>query len=123
MSLPRLVLRIMTYMMFFGSFCEALTFIAFASEICTEYNCIFELGAGLAVGGVVSSFIAGIFYHHCMPADDSIPASATAGGMAKPPGTVTVTETVEPDGTMRTVKTTVNADGSQTVEETIQRPQ
>ena len=29
---------------------------------------------------------------------------------------------VEPDGTKRTVKTTTNADGSRTVEDTLERP-
>lgn len=54
------------------------------------------------------------------PAPVATPAQAAAPlGASAPPGTVTVTEQVLPDGTKKTTKTTVNADGSKTVEETV----
>eukprot|EP00545_Synedropsis_sp_CCMP1620_P005669 CAMPEP_0119012484 /NCGR_PEP_ID=MMETSP1176-20130426/6778_1 /TAXON_ID=265551 /ORGANISM="Synedropsis recta cf, Strain CCMP1620" /LENGTH=238 /DNA_ID=CAMNT_0006965451 /DNA_START=160 /DNA_END=876 /DNA_ORIENTATION=+ len=126
MTLSKGLLKLFTYMLFFGSFCELMTFIVFASEICTNYQCQFSVGAGLAIGGSIAAFITGWIFLKIpgVNEDDIFPGAMTAGGVvSQPAGTVTVQETVEPDGTKKIVKTTVNADGSQTVEETIEKPQ
>jgi hypothetical protein len=125
MTLSKGILKIFTIMLFFGSLCEILTFVIFASEMCSNYNCKFNVGAGLAIGGCLSAFVTGMFFAKIPPVDDEdfFPGEMTGGGGQPAPGTVTVQETLEPDGTKKTVKTTVNADGSQTVEETIERPQ
>jgi hypothetical protein len=124
MTLSKGLLKLFTCMLFFGSLCELLTFVVFASEICSNYNCKFSIGAGLAIGGCISAFVTGVIFAKIPPVDDEefFPGEMTGGG-GQPAGTVTVQETIEPDGTKKTVKTTVNADGSQTVEETIERPQ
>lgn len=123
MSLSKGILKIFTYVLFFGSLCELLTFIAFSSDVCTEYNCEFDVGAGLAIGGSIAAFIGGYIFSKLPDVDGEnfMPGAMISGG--QPAGTVTVQETIEPDGTKKTVKTTVNVDGSQTVEETIQHPQ
>jgi hypothetical protein len=126
MRLPMIIIRIMTGLLILGVLAECLTFVAFASDICAQYNCVFSWSAGLAIGAAISAAIAAIFYSKLSPAEDGgfVPAVAMGGGggVAQPPGTVTVTETIEPDGTKKIVKSTVNADGSRTVEETIERP-
>lgn len=120
MSMPKIVNTVMTFMMFFGSLCEILTFVAFAADVCTNAaSCTFNVGAGLAIGGCIAAFCAGVCFSKVKPA---APEENFVPGAAQPAGTVTVTETVEPDGTKKTIKTTVNADGSKTVEETIERP-
>jgi hypothetical protein len=121
MTFDRIVLQIFSALLFLGSIAEILTFIAFGSDICSTYNCEFSIAAGLAIGASIASFVAAILFYKIPPGRDFIPATPMFA--AEPPGTVTVQETVEPDGTKKTVKTTVNADGSKTVEETIERPQ
>ena len=126
MSVSKNLIRVFTGLLFLGSLCELLTFVAFASSVCTDYNCKFDTGAGLAIGGSIAAFIAGILFSKIPLAardDDFIPAGFSGGGGGEAPGTVTVQETVEPDGTKKILKTTVNADGSKTVEETIEHPE
>ena len=126
MSFSKNLIRVFTGLLFLGSLCELLTFVAFASSVCTDYNCKFDTGAGLAIGGSIAAFIAGILFSKIPLADrddDFIPAVISSGGGGEAPGTVTVQETVEPDGTKKIVKTTVNEDGSKTVVESIERPE
>ena len=122
MPFSETLIRVFTGLLFFGSLCELLTFVAFASSVCSDYDCQFGESAGFAIGGSIAAFIAGILFCKIplAPDDDFIPAVIMDGGEA--PGTVMVQETVEPDGTKKIVKITVNADGSKTVEETIERP-
>jgi hypothetical protein len=101
---------------------ELLTFVAFASSICNNYNnCKISTSAGLALAASLVSFIAAMLFNMIPPGREFIPG--TTMFTAEPPGTVTVQEKVNPDGTKKTVKTTVNADGSKTVQETVEQPQ
>lgn len=113
------VLKMCGYMLMFASLCEFLSFIAFAAEFCSGGTCKFSVGAGLAIlGGVNAWLTAGIFMK--IPPYEAPTGGIPGGDLA--PGTVQVTEQVLPDGTKKTIKTTVQEDGSRTVEETVQVP-
>jgi hypothetical protein len=109
----------------FGSLCELLTFVFFASKVCDTFTCDFYAGAGFAVMSFTFSFLTGLLTLKIPPAKEefegeSMPPAPTEA--VPVPGTETVTETTMPDGTIKTTKTTVNPDGSQTVEETVTQP-
>ena len=82
------------------------------------------------IGAMLAYFSAGVLM--CAAPDDEPgdvlpPPQLTATSTAAPatslePGTVTIEKTEEADGTVITKKITVNADGSQTVEETRETP-
>ena len=103
------------------------------SETCTvNTNCSFSLGGGLAIGAILSYVVASVLFCAAKDQGDDedgekrgevLPqatATATAAGPAV--GTVTVEKVEMPDGTVVTKTTTVNADGSHTVEETTETP-
>ena len=104
------------------------------SETCTvNTNCSFSLGGGLAIGAILSYVVASVLFCAAKDQGDDedgekvlgevLPqatATATAAGPAA--GTVTVEKVEMPDGTVVTKTTTVNADGSHTVEETTETP-
>lgn len=125
MTFGRTVIVGLAGLQFLAAISELLTLIAFASDICSTYDCQFAASAGLAIGASLVSMVAGIFFYKTPPGQEFIPATTTIGGSggdAEAPGTVTVQETVNPDGTKKIVKTTVNEDGSKTVEETVEGP-
>ena len=101
-------------------FCDTVTFVAFASKFTSSpYNGRFYVGPGLAIAAACFSLVTGLL---CCKLPVAKRAETAPPAQAYQPGTVTVTETMMPDGTKKIVKTTVNPDGSQTVEETIERP-
>jgi len=88
------------------------------------------MGGGLVIGAMLAYVAAGVLF--CAAPDDELgedilPPQVTATSTAIPTtnpeaGTVTIEKTELADGTVTTKKTTVNADGSQTVEETTETP-
>jgi hypothetical protein len=110
-----------------GSLFALLTLTAFASNFINEYNATFSWGAGFAIVSSIFSLVVGVVVCMLPPARQEEVQEAAGVGVPAPqafqPGTVTVTETTLPDGTVQKTKTTVNADGSQTVEETILQAQ
>lgn len=107
-----------------ASLFEFLTFTGFTSNICADNQCVFSIGAVLAIlGGVNAWLTAGVFMR-IQPYE--APPSAEPGlvipGGDLAPGTVQVTEQILPDGTKKTIKTTVKEDGSRVVEETVEAP-
>ena len=119
-SLSRSIIHICIALAVIVCISELLTLLTFASNICSTFKCKFSYSAGFAIGGSISAFITALLFYH-IPSDQV--GSFNAGYYAgEPPGTVTVQETVDPDGTKTIVKATVNADGSKTIEETIEHP-
>jgi len=114
-------LKVAGYACLFGSFCMLMTFVAFGSDLTNSpYNGTFHTGAGVAIGAVILSLITGVLVVMLPPATD--PFEGEPAPRPFEPGTETVTETKMPDGTKKITKTRVNPDGSQTVEETVIRP-
>jgi hypothetical protein len=128
------LLAIVTMLLIGGTF-YCLTFIFYASNlICGQYGCEFQIGSGLAIGAILFAFITAAVVAK-LPADSRGPfregeapmpvqqqhqqQSQLQASQAYAPGTQTISETVMPDGTKKITKTTVNADGSKTVEETV----
>jgi hypothetical protein len=113
LALPIVFVKLILALLVLGCLCESLVFIAFASNVCDYISdCQFSSGAGTAVAASVLALIAAAFVSklpqpHDKP-DEFVPRSDE-------PGTVTVKTTVEPDGTTKTITSTVNADGSLTV--------
>jgi hypothetical protein len=119
---------IMTMLMIGGTF-YTLTFLFYASnKICGQYGCTFSIGSGLAIGAILFAFITAAMVFK-LPSNSSpfgvneAPMGGASGRQVQQqqpqafaPGTQTITETVMPDGTKKITKTTVNADGSKTVE-------
>lgn len=104
-------------------------FLVNSSEVCrVSTSCSFSTGGGLAIGALVAYVGASVLFCAARSeentddkGDDQLPyAAATAAGPA--PGTVTVEKVEHANGTVVTKTTTVNADGSQTVEETTETP-
>lgn len=104
-------------------------FLVNSSEVCrVSTSCSFSAGGGLAIGALVAYVGASLLFCAARSeentddkGDDQLPyAAATAAGPA--PGTVTVEKVEHANGTVVTKTTTVNADGSQTVEETTETP-
>jgi hypothetical protein len=90
----------------------------FTSELCDLFSCRFYIGASMVIPVSVLAMVnAALIY--------KLPLSVVADNdnLAVPtlliPGTTDVSETVLEDGSKKIVKTTVNQDGSMTVEETI----
>lgn len=126
-SIPQMFLKLTAFLSFCAGFFQCLVFIYFSSDACRQFSCQFSRGAGLAVGAAIVYAI-----NTCVllkvpmyEGDDDdarfTPAAATRVNQA-PPGSVQVTVEVMPDGTKKTVRTVVNADGSRTVTETIEHP-
>lgn len=117
--LPVAIIKCLVFgLLCLGFFFESLVFIAFSSDVCSNINCQFSAGAGTAVAALILAMIAAAFAFKIPPCE---PGNFTPGapfldeGLVGGPGTVKVQTTLEPDGTKKTVTTTVNADGSCTV--------
>jgi hypothetical protein len=120
-SFDTIWIKVCGYMLMMASLFEFLTFIGFASDICSNSSCKFSVGAGLAIlGGVNALLTAGMFSKIPPYEEPQISPGLNIAGDDLAPGTVQVTEQVLPDGTKRTIKTTVREDGSRVVEETVQ---
>jgi len=114
-------LKLMGALMVAGGICQAATFTIFQSDLCSDpYECKFYLGAGICIAAVITALITGILTT-CLPRAVEPFASDNGGRAREPfePGTVTETETIMPDGTTKITRTTVNQDGSKTIEETV----
>ena len=104
---------------------SALSFVWFATDACSQFKCEFSVGAGLTVVACALFFICGFLCIRlkAIPKSDAVlNKSGQPMGIHDPkvtPGTVTVLETITPDGKRKIVKTTVNSDMSETVDETI----
>jgi len=107
-----------------GGFFQAITFIVFQSELCSDpFECQFYLGAGICIAASATALITG-FVTVCLPRGVEPFLSEVGGPVNEPfePGTVTETETIMPGGTTKITRTTVNQDGSKTIEETVYDP-
>lgn len=127
-SIPKTFLKITSLLSFTAGFFQCLVFIWFSSDACSEYSCRFSRGAGFAVGAAIT-YMLNTFIIMRVPLyqgrDDDIRfTSATPVNQQAnpPPGSTQVTTEVMADGTKKTTCTVVNADGSQTVTETIEHP-
>jgi hypothetical protein len=109
---------------------SALSFVWFVTDVCSKYDCEYSVEAGLTTGACIFFLISGICSMFITPPSRGECASNYPSDVAPmegpemvpvagQPGTVTVTEMEMPDGTKKIVKTTVNADMSKTVEETV----
>lgn len=95
---------------------SALSFVWLATDLCYTYYCEYSIGAGMTTGACILFFCSGLCAMFVRP---SLPVYNYDVGQPFPaPGTVTIVETVMPDGTRLIRKTTVNADASTSVEET-----
>lgn len=98
MSISKVVLKTVSGLLLLGSVAELLTYVVFASDVCSTSGCEFGPGAGLAIGSSILAFISAIFMHHVRPSnDDFTPGVGYYGGGAPAPGgqsTVTVETTV-----------------------------
>jgi hypothetical protein len=118
-SIPKMFLNFTTFLSAAAGFFESLTFIAFSSDICKNFNCNFRWGAGCAIGAIVVYFFnACLLYsvpkyereeNYVLSHVPHTAASTLPGTVSPPPGSVSMTQTVLPDGTKKTVRTTINA--------------
>lgn len=124
LSFSKVCLQAFGLLAAFGGLVMSLTFIVFSADYCDRgLECEFGANAGVAIGAVLCYWITGCLFFKIPEAPERQPPVMTPAGQAAtlpPPGTTTVTTTELPDGTKKTTTTTVNADGSQTVQETIE---
>lgn len=107
--------KMCAYCLMMASVFEFLSFTGYASDICSGGQCVFSVGSGLAIlGGLLAWSTAGIFMRIPPYQGEAIPGGDLA------PGTVQVTEETLPNGTKKTIKTTVKEDGSRVIEETVE---
>jgi len=122
-SIPQMFLKQTAGLSFFAGLFQCLTFIYFASDACDEFDCRFSQGAGVAVGATVM-YMFNTFILLKIPPYEGHEEQFTPATNAQdpPPGSVQVTVTEMPDGSKKTTRTVVNADGSKTVTETMEQP-
>mmetsp|Transcript_4784 Transcript_4784/g.10638 ORF Transcript_4784/g.10638 Transcript_4784/m.10638 type:complete len:259 (-) Transcript_4784:85-861(-) len=124
------VRRALAFFSLLGCALAGCMFLVNNSNFCAMNACSFSMGGGLVIGAMLAYVAAGVLF--CAAPDDELgedilPPQVTATSTAIPTtnpeaGTVTIEKTELADGTVTTKKTTVNADGSQTVEETTETP-
>ncbi|KAL7574942.1 hypothetical protein ACA910_010766 [Epithemia clementina (nom. ined.)] len=117
------MMKILGVLMLIGSFCQVFTFLVFSSDLCSEFECTFYLGAGMSIAAVLVALASGILAFFVPGSVE--PFTSEQGGPAREPfqpGTVTETETIMPDGSTKITRTTVNFDNSKTIEETVYDP-
>mmetsp|Transcript_4437 Transcript_4437/g.5812 ORF Transcript_4437/g.5812 Transcript_4437/m.5812 type:complete len:273 (-) Transcript_4437:422-1240(-) len=118
-------LKLIGALMISGGIAQGATFIIFQSDLCSgdPFSCKFYLGAGICIAAVITCWVTGIIAV-LLPASVA-PFNLENGGPTREPfepGTVTETETIMADGTTKITRTTVNQDGSKTIEETVYDP-
>lgn len=98
MALSNVVMKTVSGLLLLGSVAEILTFVVFASNVCSTSGCQFGTGAGLAIGSSILAFISAVFMYHVPPYHDNFtPGVGYYGGGAPASGgqtTVTVETTV-----------------------------
>ena len=109
--------RFLAVISFIGSICELFTFLIFLTDLCWQNTCKFNVGAGLAFVSSLLSFVNLVLVFKLQPMT-SKETNMLYGAPGLTPGTTLVSEASLLDGSQKIVKATVNADGSQTVEET-----
>jgi hypothetical protein len=131
---PGQVFKLMGACMFFASLCLCFTFLFYGSKFCDTFSCDFIVGSYTAVLAIIACVITGCLVSHVGPARVSLKDPDAVGCTTNPidapqaiaysyaPGTTTTTETVMPDGTRTITNTTINADGSEHIEETVVTP-
>jgi len=118
-------IKFVSAMLWIAAVISPITFVAFNSDFCKEYDCEFSIGAGFAIFCPIVLGLAGFAYCKIPPygeAEQTVFAQGQPVENSPSPGSVQVTQEVMADGTKKTIKTTINADGSRTVEETVERP-
>ena len=127
-SIPKMFLKVTSLLSFTAGFFQCLVFIWFSSDACRQYSCQFSRGAGLVVGAATiymlnTCIIMRIPLYEGRDDDIRFTAATPVNQQANPPpGSTQVTVEVMSDGTKKTTRTVVNADGSRTVTETIEHP-
>jgi hypothetical protein len=111
-------IKFLAFVSFVAGLFSWLTLLLFTSELCNLFSCQFSIGASMVIPVSMLAMVnAALIY--------KLPLSVVAynDDLTVPtlliPGTTDVSETVLEDGSKKIVKTTVNQDGSLTVEETI----
>jgi len=94
---------------------SALSFVWLATDLCFTYYCEYSIGADMTTGACILFFCSGVCAMFVRPSHPVY--NYDVGQPFSAPGTVTIVETVMPDGTRLIRKTTVNADASTSVEE------
>jgi len=118
MALPDKFIKVIGLLLFFGFFFESLVFIVYSSDVCTTFACSFSAGSGTGVAAIILALVSAAVVCKFPPyVDDFLPGTVQD---TETPGTVTIKTVMEPDGTKKTITTTVNPDGSHTVEEVIE---
>lgn len=122
MSMPNLILKIVAILWAISGLCLILMLTAMA-DCKTTFgdSCKIGAGAGLAIVASIFYFVvAAIVFKIPLYESDS---GATEGNIKEPHGkNVTIEVTAFPDGTKKTIKTTIDENGNKTVEETIEEP-
>jgi hypothetical protein len=120
------IIKAMSVSLIFGAIFMLFTYLLFGSTICDFFGqCDFSVGGVLTIFAFLTALIAAFFTYQVGPARVDLGDRVAVATLSTPqapahvPGTTTTTETQMPDGTRRIVKTTVNPDGSQQVEETV----
>jgi len=118
MALPDKFIKLIGLLLFFAFFFESLIFIVYSSDVCTTFACSFSAGSGTGVAAIILALVSAAVVCKFPPyVDDFLPGTVQD---TETPGTVTIKTVMEPDGTKKTITTTVNPDGSHTVEEVIE---
>jgi uncharacterized membrane protein len=122
MSMPNLILKIVAILWAISGLCLILMLTAMVD--CKYYvgdSCKIGAGAGLAIVATIFYFVvAAIVFKIPMYESDS---GATEGNSKEPQGRNVTIEIISlPDGTKKTIKTTIDKNGNKTVEETIEEP-
>jgi hypothetical protein len=108
-----------------GSLFDILALSAFASKFTKpDYNATFSYGAGLTIASASISLLTALLISKIPPPIPPVFEPRTPERPAHVPGTVTVSTIEMPmrDGKVKSVKTTLEKDGSKSVEEIIQLP-
>lgn len=116
-------LRLSGILMIVGGAFQAATFIIYQSDLCSDFDCQLYLSGYIAIACAITAWATAILAF-CLPPSVE-PFTHEYDGPARDPfepGTVTETETSMPDGTTKITRTTVNPDGSKTIEETVYDP-
>lgn len=114
-------IRTLIFLLVVTSIAEVLTFLVFASDLCHENGCRISLAAKMAIASSVFAFVTAVVFARFQSVSNNNNEYITSDVDGEAPGTVTIEETVHPDGSKTIVKTTANADGSKTVEKTVER--
>lgn len=120
-SMPNLVLKITSVAYLVAGVCIILTLVAFAN--CSD--CSLAGSGYMAIIAPIVYFITAVIIFKIPPyeSDGDMPVATKGVSSSSTKEDVTITITELPDGTRKTVKTTIDKHGNKTVEETLEPPE